>query len=214
MAQGEQAPIPAIRRLSLYLRQLEVFEVAGRQTTSSRDLGQALGVSDAQVRKDLGHFGQFGRPGVGYQVLDLIQQVRAILGTDKPTDVVLVGVGNLGRALIAYRGFAKRGFGIVAAFDTDPDKIGCDTPSPDPLVVRPIEDLQEVVSRHDIRVGLLAVPASAGQTVAQLMVAAGIRGILNFAPVLLRVGDDIAVSSVDLSVHLEQLAFQVNGLGS
>lgn len=214
MATSEQVPAPAIRRLSLYLRQLESFELAGRQTVSSRDLGQALGLSDAQVRKDLGYFGQFGQPGVGYRVSDLLHRVRCILGTDKTASVVLVGVGNLGRALIAYRGFAKRGFPIVGAFDSDPGKIGRPIPGPNPLIVRPLEDLPIVVRERSVRVGLLAVPASAGQHVAKQMVEAGIRGILNFAPVILRLGDDVSVASVDLSVHLEQLAFQVGTVAS
>lgn len=214
MAAAEQVPIPAIRRLSLYLRQLEAFQGAGRQTVSSRDLGHSLGVSDAQVRKDFGYFGQFGRPGVGYRVPELTERVRGILGTDKKTSVVLVGVGNLGRALIAYRGFAKRGFELVAALDDDPGKIGVRTPGPKPLVVRPVADIASVVRSHAVRVGLLAVPAPVAQQVAQLMVDSGIRGILNFAPVMLRLNGDVSVSSVDLAVHLEQLAFQVSACGA
>lgn len=209
MASAEQIPVPAIRRLSLYLRQLEAFHLAGKRTVSSRHLGQSLGLSDAQVRKDFGYFGQFGRPGVGYRVPELIEHVRSILGINKKSKVVLVGVGNLGRALLAYRGFAQRGFEIVAAFDEDPSKIGRAILGAPKIPIQPMNELSSIVRLHGVRLGLLAVPASVGQQVALEMVDAGIRGILNFAPVLLKVDPGIAVSAVDLSVHLEQLAFQV-----
>ena len=124
MAKTDNIPAPAVRRLSLYLRQLEVFHETERGTVSSRELGESLGLSDAQVRKDLAYFGQFGHPGIGYRVSELIQRVRQILGTDRKSNVLLVGAGNLGRALIAYRGFSKRGFDITAVFDNDSKIIG------------------------------------------------------------------------------------------
>src|ERR1700716_582618 len=117
-------PNPAVRRLSLYLRQLESFKRKDRRTISSRQLGESLGLTDAQVRKDFAYFGQFGHPGIGYRVDDLIAQVKRILGTDKVWNVMLVGAGNLGRALSAYRGFESKGFHLVAVFDNDPSKIG------------------------------------------------------------------------------------------
>src|SRR5258706_7762273 len=117
-------PNPAVRRLSLYLRQLEAFQRKDRRTISSRQLGESLGLTDAQVRKDLAYFGQFGHPGIGYRVDDLIAQVKRILGTDKVWDVLLVGAGNLGRALSAYKGVNAKGFRLVAIFDADPAKIG------------------------------------------------------------------------------------------
>src|SRR5881392_764284 len=120
----ELIPNPAVRRLSLYLRQLEVFQRKDRSTISSKQLGQSLGLTDAQVRKDLAYFGQFGHPGIGYRVDDLIARVRKILGTDKTWPVLLVGAGNLGRALLAYRGFDAKGFKLTAVFDNDPSKIG------------------------------------------------------------------------------------------
>ncbi|MEK7757000.1 MAG: redox-sensing transcriptional repressor Rex, partial [Planctomycetota bacterium] len=113
MAKSEKIPAPAVRRLSFYLRQLEAFGEDNRRTVSSRELGEALGLSDAQVRKDLAYFGQFGHPGIGYRVPELIQRVRRILGTDRISHVLLVGAGNLGRALIAFRGFTRRGFELV-----------------------------------------------------------------------------------------------------
>lgn len=211
MAKSDHIPTPAVRRLSLYLRQLETFHAADRRTVSSRDLGEALGLSDAQVRKDLAYFGQFGYPGIGYRVLELIHRVRRILGTDKLSNVLLVGVGNLGRALLAFRGFKKRGFQIVAAFDNDPSKIVDVIEGTGRVAVRPISELADVVAAESIRMGILSVPAAAAQQVADQMVAAGIRGILNFAPVSVQVADGVAVSSVDLAVHLEQLLFQQNG---
>lgn len=210
MAKLDNIPAPAVRRLSLYLRQLEAFHSADRRTVSSRQLGEALGLSDAQVRKDLAYFGQFGHPGIGYRVAELIQRVRHILGTDRQSNVLLVGVGNLGRALISFRGFQKRGFDLVAAFDNDVSKIGQKCISANEIRIEPLSALPEAVRKHSVRVGILTVPVPAAQSVAEEMVAAGIRGILNFAPVTLRVGPQIGVASVDLGVHLEQLSFQLN----
>ncbi len=207
MAKSEHIPTPAVRRLSLYLRQLETFHAADRKTVSSLELGEALGLSDAQVRKDLAYFGQFGHPGIGYRVGELTGRVRAILGTDKMSSVLLVGVGNLGRALLAFRGFERRGFRIVAAFDSDPAKIGTVIRGRKRIEVRPISAMRAATESEGIRVGILSVPAEPAQTVADEMVDAGIRGILNFAPVTLQVPAGVAVSSVDLAVHLEQLLF-------
>ena len=211
MVKSENIPAPAVRRLSLYLRQLETFRANDRRTVSSRQLGEALGLSDAQVRKDLAYFGQFGHPGIGYRVAELIPRFRRILGTDKKSNVLLVGVGNLGRALISFRGFSKRGFEVAAVFDKDPAKIGRETAGLHKLRIRPLSEMPAVVRKHSIRVGILAVPASAAQSVADEMTAAGIRGILNFAPLTLQVAEDIEVASVDLAVYLEQLSFQLGG---
>src|ERR1043165_2598405 len=120
----ESIPNPAVRRLSLYLRQVDAFRRKERRTISSKQLGESLNLTDAQVRKDLAYFGQFGHPGIGYRVDDLIGQVRHILGTDKTWNVLLVGAGNLGRALMSYRGFNNKGFNLVAVFDNDPAKLG------------------------------------------------------------------------------------------
>jgi redox-sensing transcriptional repressor len=212
MAKMDHIPAPAVRRLSLYLRQLETLQAGDRKTVSSRQLGGSLGLSDAQVRKDLAYFGQFGHPGVGYRVPELVQRLRRILGTDKKTGVLLVGAGNLGRALIAYRGFAKRGFDVVAVFDNDADKLGRDIPGRTTLKIQPLSELPTVAKKHAIRVGILAVPAASAQAVAELMVFAGIRGILNFAPTTLQVGEGVSVSSVDLAVHLEQLSYKISAV--
>jgi redox-sensing transcriptional repressor len=205
-------PAPTIRRLSLYLRQLDECATRGVRTISSKQLGEKLNLSDAQVRKDLAHFGPFGHPGIGYRVQDLIPRIRQILGTDKTWPVVLVGCGNLGRALAAYKGFARKGFVLEAVFDNDPAVLGRELPGLEGIVVRPITELPQVASRVTPMLGILAVPADSAQAVAEQMIAAGIRGILNFAPVALRVPPDVRVAGVDLAVHLEQLSFQVGGM--
>jgi redox-sensing transcriptional repressor len=207
VSRNELIPNPAVRRLSLYLRQLEAFRRKDRRTISSKQLGESLNLTDAQVRKDLAYFGQFGHPGIGYRVEDLIAQVRHILGTDKTWNVLLVGAGNLGRALMAYRGFDAKGFRLVAVFDNDPGKAGRKQGS---FQVQPLSELKETVQRLQIRLGIIAVPADYAQDVADQLVAAGVRGLLNFAPVSITVAQDVALNAVDLAVQLEQLSFQVN----
>jgi len=200
-------PNPAVRRLSLYLRQLQAFKRKDRRTISSKQLGESLGLTDAQVRKDLAYFGQFGHPGIGYRVDDLIAQLRHILGTDKTWNVVLVGAGNLGRALMAYRGFTAKGFNLAAVFDNDPTKAGKRIGG---FVIQPLSELEETIRKHAVRLGVLTVPAEVAQDVADKLVAAGVRGLLNFAPISLQLPPNIAINSVDLAVSLEQLSFQVN----
>src|SRR5688572_2876061 len=207
----EAVPDPAVRRLSLYLRQLETFKKKDRRTVSSKQLGESLGLTDAQVRKDLAYFGQFGHPGIGYRVDDLIAHVRRILGTDKVWNVMLVGAGNLGRALSAYRGFNSKGFQLVAVFDNDPSKVGRRL---GPFTIQPLEEMPAAVEKHTIRLAILAVPADHAQEVADQLVAAGVRGLLNFAPVSLTVPPDVALNAVDVAVQLEQLSFQVNFSGA
>ena len=204
---ADSFPNPAVRRLSLYLRQLESFKRKDRRTISSRQLGESLNLTDAQVRKDLAYFGQFGHPGIGYRVDDLIGQVKHILGTDRTWNVLLVGAGNLGRALMAYRGFDAKGFKLVAVFDNDPEKAGTRQGEFD---VHALSDLVPMVQQLKIQLGIMAVPPDAAQEVADQLVAAGVRGLLNFAPVSIRVPPDVALNAVDLAVQLEQLSFQVN----
>jgi redox-sensing transcriptional repressor len=220
----EPVPNPAVRRLSLYLRQLEVFRRKDRRTISSKQLGESLGLTDAQVRKDLAYFGQFGHPGIGYRVDELISQLRHILGTDKIWNVLLVGAGNLGRALMAYNGFDAKGFRLVAVFDADPAKIGKKqgpfAPASEAVeggdggkrsfVIQPLAELKQTIEKQNIRLGMIAVPTESAQDVADMLVESGIRGILNFAPVSLNLPHDIALNAVDLAVQLEQLSFQVN----
>jgi redox-sensing transcriptional repressor len=200
------APKAVVGRVSLYLRQLETFQRLGFTTVSSSQLGAALAIKNAQVRKDLAFFGQFGYPGIGYRIEELIAALRHILGIDREWPLALVGLGNLGRALLRYRGFQSRGFRIAAIFDNDPHKIG---QVHDGLVVEPIAALPKVVSGRNVTLAILSVPADAAQRVADQMVACGILGILNFAPVSLSVPPGISVVAVDLSVQLEHLAYKV-----
>jgi redox-sensing transcriptional repressor len=207
---GDAVPAPAVRRLSLYLRELEAFHRRAVQTVSSKQLGQSLSLTDVQVRKDLAYFGQFGHPGIGYRVDELIARIRCILGTDRTWNAMLIGAGNLGEALLSYRGFAKKGFKIVAVFDNDPDRIGQRIGIQSPqLEILPDERLPTTVSERDIQMAILAVPGDVAQQVADRAVAAGVKGILNFAPTSIAVSEDVPVASVDLSVHLEQLAFRI-----
>jgi redox-sensing transcriptional repressor len=207
----ESIPNPAVRRLSLYLRQLESFQRKDRRTISSKQLGESLGLTDAQVRKDLAYFGQFGHPGIGYRVDELIAQVKRILGTDRTWNIMLVGAGNIGRALSSYRGFMAKGFRLVAVFDNDAGKVGKRL---GPFTIQPLSDIPATVEKQQIRLAILAVPADAAQDVADQIVAAGVRGLLNFAPVSLTVPPDVAMNSVDVAVQLEQLSFQVNVSGT
>src|SRR5687768_12824991 len=204
---SDLVPNPAVRRLSLYLRQLEAFRKKDGRRISSKQLGESLGLTDAQVRKDFAYFGQFGHPGIGYRVDDLIAQVRRILGTDKTWNVLLVGAGNLGRALLAYRGFDQKGFRLVAVFDADPGKVGKKHGG---FVIQSLAEMAATVQKQSIKLGMIAVPADSAQDVADQLVAAGVRGLLNFAPVSLTVPPDVALNAVDLAVQLEQLSFQVS----
>lgn len=203
---AKTAPKAVVGRVSLYLRQLESFQRQGTATISSSRLGAALGINDAQVRKDLAFFGQFGYPGIGYRIEELSQALRRILGIDRSWPTALIGLGNLGRALIKYRGFRNRGFQIVAIFESDPKKFG---QSHAGLTVRPIDDLPRAVAELGIELAILTVPADAAQRVADQVVAAGIAGILNFAPTTLATPPGVSIVAVDLSVQLEHLAYKV-----
>ncbi|MEX2670861.1 MAG: redox-sensing transcriptional repressor Rex [Phycisphaeraceae bacterium] len=197
-------PDPAVRRLSLYLRQLESLEYEQVPTVSSRRLAESLGLTDAQVRKDLGYFGQFGRPGVGYEVAALIHRLRKILGTDRISNTLMVGIGNIGRAVAAYHGFRDKGFELIALFDRDERKVGKKVGR---LTVQSLEEMDAVIAEHNIRLAILAVPVAAAQEVADLLIERGIRGILNFAPVQLRVPENVTVRHIDVAAELEQLVF-------
>ncbi len=204
MSLRSDVPIPVVRRLSLYLRQLEVLETGGTSTVSSRTLARSLGLTDAQVRKDLTYFGQFGRPGIGYEVTGLIQRLRAVMGTDKITATLLVGVGNLGRALAAYEGFGPKGFELVAIFDVSSKKVGQKIGG---LAVQDMRRMEKIIADRSIRLGMMSVPAAAAQAVADRLIGAGIRGILNFAPGVLKVPDNVTVHTLDVASELEQLSF-------
>ena len=199
-------PRASVGRLSLYLRRLEELLREGAAKVSSGQLGEALGVTAAQVRKDLAYLGSLGRSGIGYQTAELIRVIRRALGVDRDWAVAVVGVGNLARALLRYRGFQQRCFRFVALFDADPAKVGQVVEG---LEVQPSERIASVVAATGAELGLLAVPSEAAQATADALVAAGVRGILNFAPAVLRLPPVVSLVSVDLTVQLEQLAFLV-----
>jgi redox-sensing transcriptional repressor len=201
-----QVPKAVVSRLSLYLRELQHLVRDGHETTSSSQLGSLLGFSDAQVRKDLAYFGHFGHPGIGYRSAELISAIRRILGTDRDWPVVIVGTGNLGRALLGYKGFSHQGFRIVAAFDVDPAKVGTTIEG---VSVLHLNELTDVVQQNQIKLGLIAVPAATAQIVSDRLVAAGVEGIVNFAPVTLVLPPGVSLVGVDLAIELEQLSFSV-----
>jgi redox-sensing transcriptional repressor len=203
-------PNPAVKRLSLYLRQLETFKRKDRRTVSSKQLGESLNLTDAQVRKDFAYFGQFGHPGIGYRVDELISEVKKILGTDKVWNVLLVGAGNLGRALMAYKGFNAKGFRLASVFDASPQLAGRKM---GPFTIQPMTELADTIQKNQIRLAMIAVPGDSAQAVVDQLVAAGVKGILNFAATSVNVPPHIALNAVDLSVHLEQRRFQVNFAG-
>lgn len=202
----KEVPKAVVSRLSLYLREIQHLITAGHATTSSGRLGRQLGFTDAQVRRDLAYFGHFGQPGVGYRCDELVDAIRSILGTDREWKVAMVGVGNLGQALLGYKGFASQGFAIVAAFDVDLTKTGQVVEG---VPIYPLDQLDAIVRDQGIELGLVAVPAGTAQQAADRLVAAGVSGILNFAPVTLNLPDQVSHVGVDLATELEQLCFSV-----
>jgi redox-sensing transcriptional repressor len=196
-------PEATIARLPEYLRALHNLE-DGSETISSEALAAAAGVNSAKLRKDLSHLGSYGTRGVGYDVALLIEQIEYVLGLNQRRAVCLVGVGNLGHALAGYAGFASRGFRIVALFDADPAKAG---ERINGLTVWHIDELPRVAVQEKIAIGVIATPASAAQTVADALVAAGVTSILNFAPCVLSVPANVDVRKVDLAIELQILSF-------
>jgi redox-sensing transcriptional repressor len=197
-------PERTVTRLSIYLRCLEELEAAGVASVSSRQMAERFGLNSAQVRKDLAYFGQFGVRGLGYYIAELKHNLERILGLKQDWEVALVGVGNLGSALIAYKGFQARGFKIGVAFDTDPAKVGQMVGD-----VRVVEtaNLVPTLRKKKVKIAVLSVPAPAAQSVADLLVAAGVTAILNFAPTQITVPEGVKVQNVDLSVLLKTLSY-------
>ena len=201
-------PNPTAKRLSLYFRELgERRAMDEKANMSSRQLGEALGFSDAQVRKDLTFVGQLGHPGIGYSVAMLHDNLRRILGRDRTWNAALVGAGNIGRALLSYRRFDQQNFHITHVFDNNPATIGTTISD---RIIHDVAVIEEELARSDIQLGIIAVPAPHAQAVADTLVASGVSGILNFAPRRVEVPPTTTVSSVDFTLSLEQLAFQVN----
>jgi redox-sensing transcriptional repressor len=197
-------PEATVGRLPVYLRSLVEMAERGATTISSGDLAEAAGVNSAKVRKDLSYLGSYGTRGVGYDVAYLIHQVRRELGLTQHWPVLIVGAGNLGHALANYKGFAERGFRIVALVDVDHAKVG---ESVGPLTVEHIDALDEIVRRGDVAIGVICTPGGAAQDVADRLVRAGIRSILNFAPSVITVPEHVSVRKVDLSIELQILGY-------
>jgi redox-sensing transcriptional repressor len=197
-------PDATVSRLPLYRRSLVQLASIGESTVSSARLAELAGVNAAKVRKDLSHLGSYGIRGVGYDVEYLLRQVGEVLGLDVDAPVVIVGMGNLGQALARYGGFESRGFPITAFIDSSPGKIGT---SFDGIVINHIDDLPSLVAERDLSVGIIATPAHVAQSVADLMVAAGIRSILNFAPIIVTVPPGIPLRKVDLATELQILSY-------
>jgi redox-sensing transcriptional repressor len=201
-----ERPIPeaTVGRLPLYLRALVEIAEAGGATVSSDVLAGSTGVNSAKVRKDLSHLGSYGTRGVGYDVAYLLHQIRRELGLTQDWPIVIVGIGNLGHALANYRGFAERGFRTAALVDADLAKVGEVVGG---LPIRPLAELAEIVRDGHAVIGVIATPAVAAQSVADALVAAGIRSILNFAPASLAVPEGVSVRKVDLAVELQILTY-------
>jgi redox-sensing transcriptional repressor len=196
------------KRLSFYLRELEFLMMMNTTTISSQQLSARLGLTSSQVRKDLAHFGQFGYPGLGYNVETLVKRIKKILGRDKVWPVVLVGCGNLGRALVHYKGFQESGFHITAAFDNAQHKIGKRIGN---LVIHSKNELAGIIEKKKAMLGILAVPSAAAQGVTDKLVAAGIKGILNFSHITIKVPKGVNYVCVDLAVQMEHLIFGLSG---
>lgn len=196
-----------VRRLPIYLRYLNELSLSNVQTVSSQDLGEKLDLNPAQIRKDLAYFGEFGRKGVGYNVDYLIEKIRQILKLDKTMNVALIGTGNLGRALCNYNTYIKDNMKIVAVFDADASKAGT---SINHLTVQPMNELPATVEQLEITVGIITVPAPEAQNVADQFVAAGIRGILNFAPVVLKSPRGVRIHHADFTAELLSLAYYMD----
>jgi redox-sensing transcriptional repressor len=199
-------PDIVIGRLPVYLRALGFLIAEGRQITSSQELGDRLGISSAQIRKDLSHFGEFGKQGTGYDINFLYEQLRTILKVNSMWDVALVGAGNLGKAIADYAGFKGKGFVVKAIFDNKLEKVG--TPMGiDHLIVQPIEELAKTIKSKEITVGIIATPAEEAQAVARTMVDAGVKAILNYAPITLTVPSSVHVQYIDPVVGLQRMTY-------
>jgi redox-sensing transcriptional repressor len=199
-----KVPEMTIRRLSVYTRCLLQLEEDGVQTVSSQDLAERFNLNSAQVRKDLAYFGEFGVRGIGYYVAALKTELQRILGLDRQWPVVLVGFGNLGSALFHYKGFARQGFRIAAIVDEDPAKVAREI---DAVPVVSSREMAAEIAARSIQIAIVAVPPDAAQPVADRLVEAGIKAILNFAPTRLKVPRDVRLKHVDLSIELETLSF-------
>ncbi len=197
-------PDIVIGRLPIYLRALNRLSSEGHEVTSSHELGKRLGISSAQIRKDLSHFGGFGKQGTGYHIAFLQEKLQEVLKVDREWHVALVGVGDLGRAVANYRGFPERGFIITCAFDADPAKVGGKIGD---VTIQSMEEMEQTVTEKDIKIAMLAVPAESAQIVTDQLVEVGIGAILNYAPINLNVPEGVHVQHIDPVVHMQRMTF-------
>ena len=204
-------PMATISRLSIYSRTLQELMEEEVDVISSERLAKQCAVNPAQIRKDLAYFGEFGVRGVGYRVGDLLNQIKEILGLNRPWNLGMVGVGNLGSALIRHANFIRHGYVFTAAFDVDPQKVGRRLPSG--VVIKHLEEVDEVVKDRDVHVGVITTPSSAAQSVANQLVLAGINGILNFAPIQIQVPNCCHVENVDFTIKLDSIAYHLSSNG-
>lgn len=202
----KQIPDIVVGRLPQYLRSLQRMAREGRQVTSSQELGERLGISAAQIRKDLSQFGEFGKQGTGYNIPFLIEQLQAILHIDHDWDVVVIGAGGIGSAVVRYRGFTDRGFNVKMIFDSDPAKIGMQIGE---FTVQDYAAMPELIRAAGIKVAMIAVPSKLAQEVADKLVEAGVKAILNYAPISLNVPPGIQVQYIDPSIHLQRMTYYV-----
>lgn len=199
-----QVPDIVISRLPVYLRALQYMQLQGVNTTSSIGLGEKVGISAAQIRKDLSQFGEFGKQGTGYQVKELIDHLQKILHVARVRDVVLVGMGELGHAILRYGGFLNRGFRICRCFDNDPNKIGQHI---DDYEILDVKHLGDAIKNCQVKMAMLCTPASAAQNITDIMVDNGVRAILNYAPVSLNVPKSVRVQYIDPVIGLQRMAY-------
>ncbi|MBE3036454.1 MAG: redox-sensing transcriptional repressor Rex [Candidatus Atribacteria bacterium] len=208
---NKSIPSITINRLSIYLRCLEkILETEkekGLKVISSFEIAEMTGINSAQIRKDLAYFGEFGKRGLGYPLIDLSRELKKILGLDKKWSVIIAGAGNLGKALVNYKGFLKKGFIIKGIFDNNPSKIGNKL---DHIFIYDIKEVEKFIQTKHINIGIVVVPADSAQEVADKMVAGGIKAILNFAPVHFVLPPEIKVQNVDLSIEFEGLTYYLN----
>ncbi|MFZ2097638.1 MAG: redox-sensing transcriptional repressor Rex [Anaerolineales bacterium] len=197
-------PNIVVGRLPLYLRTLQLMNQEGRRVTSSQELGERLGISAAQIRKDLSQFGEFGKQGTGYNIDYLAEQLRQILHVNKVWDVAVVGIGDVGHALARYQGFSNRGFKIVLLFDNDPHKVGIKVGD---FSVHSITDLVRMVKEAEVQIAMLSVPVEHAQSVTDLLVEAGVKSILNYAPINITVPIDVNVQYIDPVLHLQKMTY-------
>ncbi|MBC7251236.1 MAG: redox-sensing transcriptional repressor Rex [Anaerolineae bacterium] len=201
---AKDVPDIVVSRLPLYLRALSFLAEEGLQVISSKELGHKLGISPAQIRKDLSHFGEFGKQGTGYNIQYLRDQLRRILKVTEEREVALVGAGDLGRALMHYGGFAGRGFRISLVFDNNPQKIG---QKMGPFEILDSESIETIVADRGIEIAIVAVPAEAAQEVVDALVRAGVKAILNYAPITVKVPEGVHVQYIDPVIHLQRMTY-------